>query len=200
MSVLHLESQRAVRLNIALLFLVSVEPFLFNIVRTPPAKLLNPAAYTDATSSLYALDLGAMMLILGGFTYSLTDEDKNLIPKDLIHHFKLDSMKLFVSGALFLVTVLPFFYDTNVGGEPLRYLFWIAPMAFIAAMRAYERISSRRSSPTWGQIRGEFGRNRRWLTRPREKKSSAFRTGLTFSVLKIGVPSSGRETISLNSS
>jgi len=143
MSVLRLESQRAIRLNISLLFLVSVEPFLFNIVRNPPANLLNPGAYADATSSLYALDLGAMMIILGGFTFSLADEDRNLIPKDLIRLFKLDSMKLFVSGALFLVTVLPFFFTTEVDGQPLRYLFWIAPMLFILAMRVYERVSSR---------------------------------------------------------
>jgi uncharacterized membrane protein len=115
MSVLHLESQRAIRLNIALLFLVSVEPFLFNIVRSPPSGLLAPGTYEDVTSSLYALDLGAMMLILGGFTFSLTSEDKNLIPRDLIHHFKLDSFKLFVSGALFMATVLPFFFTTKVG-------------------------------------------------------------------------------------
>jgi uncharacterized membrane protein len=64
MSVLPLESQRVIVLNIILLFLVSVEPFLFNILRNPPS-VINAGAYDDATSMLYALDLGAMMVILG---------------------------------------------------------------------------------------------------------------------------------------
>src|SRR5271154_5333345 len=49
MSVFPLDSPGVVRLNIVLLFCVSVEPFLFNLVRNPPAAalLLNPSGFSD---------------------------------------------------------------------------------------------------------------------------------------------------------
>lgn len=60
------------------------------------------------------------MIIVASFTISLADGDKNLVPKDMVHVFKWDSIKLFVAGALFLVTALPFFFTTSVGGTTLR--------------------------------------------------------------------------------
>jgi uncharacterized membrane protein len=142
MSVLPLESQRVVTLNIILLFLVSVEPFLFNIVRKPPT-VLNYGAYIDATSTLYALDLGAMMIILGIFTFSVADQDRKLIPAELVGQFRAETATWLTTGSLYLVTVLPFFFTIEVDGTRLRYLFWAVPLLFILATRGYQRISTR---------------------------------------------------------
>ena len=142
MSVLPLESQRVVTLNIILLFLVSVEPFLFNIVRRSPT-VLNYINYIDATSTLYALDLGAMMIILGIFTFSVADQDRKLIPTELVSQFRGETATWFISGGLYLVTVLPFFFTFEVDGTRLRYLFWAVPLLFVMAARAYQRISTR---------------------------------------------------------
>ena len=60
-----------------------MEPFLFNLIRNTPA-VTDPKAFADATSTLYALDPGAMFAILGGFTFTLADEERELIPKALI--------------------------------------------------------------------------------------------------------------------
>src|SRR5271163_1060439 len=57
MSVFPLDSRYVINLNIALLFCVSVEPFLFNIVRNTPQTVTDPVAYANVTSTLYALDL-----------------------------------------------------------------------------------------------------------------------------------------------
>ncbi|MGH9920649.1 MAG: TMEM175 family protein, partial [Nitrososphaerales archaeon] len=51
MSVFPLETRRVTNLNILLLFCVSVEPFLFNLVRNAPT-VGDPAAFANATSML----------------------------------------------------------------------------------------------------------------------------------------------------
>ena len=57
MSVLRIETASLVKLNILLLFLVSIEPFLFN-------QLINPnSSLAENVSILYALDLGGLFVI-----------------------------------------------------------------------------------------------------------------------------------------
>lgn len=60
MSALPLETATAVSLNIALLFLVSVEPYLLSLVNTAEAILI-----FDDASIVYALDLAGLVAILG---------------------------------------------------------------------------------------------------------------------------------------
>ena len=149
MSVLPLESQRVITLNTVLLFLVSVEPFLFNIVRHTPDQVVNTAGYADAMSTLYALDLAGMMAILGFFTFSVADEEKRLIPRDLVRQFRGETATWLISGGIYLVTALPVFFTLHVGEQPLRYLLWVVPTFFITAVRLYWRHSRRlQGSPT----------------------------------------------------
>ena len=100
MSVFPIQSRRVNNLNILLLFCVSIEPFLFNLVRNTPA-VSDPVAFPDATSQLYALDLGAMFAILGGFTFTLADEERKLIPKALIRQYRIEGVTWFVFGLTF---------------------------------------------------------------------------------------------------
>ena len=144
MSVLPLQSQRVVNLNIILLFLVSLEPFFFNIVNNPPSLVTDPGAYGDATSTMYALDIAAMMFILGFFTLTVADEERKLIPKELVRQFKRESAIWLITGCLYLVTVLPFFYTHYLDGIRLRYVLWIVPQIFIFASRASGRLAARR--------------------------------------------------------
>jgi uncharacterized membrane protein len=139
MSVFPLDNSRVIRLNILLLFCVSVEPFLFNLVRNPPSvpNLVNPVGYYNITSTLYALDLGAMFLIMGGFTLTLAREEKNLIPKELIRQYRISGAGWFICGALFFVSALPIFYTVVLpgGSVPIRYYFWAAPLVLIWVLR-----------------------------------------------------------------
>jgi len=138
MSVLPLDSPGVVRLNIVLLFCVSVEPFLFNLVRNPPAAalLLNPSGFSDTTSTLFALDLGAMFVIMGGFTLTLADEERHLIPKEMVRQYRISGLGWFICGALFFISAIPVFYTTAIGGlGPLRYYFWAAPLVLIWVLR-----------------------------------------------------------------
>jgi uncharacterized membrane protein len=142
MSVLPLESRGVVDFNILLLFLVSIEPFLFNLVNKPPA-VSNPAGYENGVSSVYGLDLGMMFLILGIFTFILADEERNLIPKELVSQFRREAFGYLVGASCFFVSVLPFFYTLQVDGSgPIRYYIWLVPLTSILTRRWATRLGS----------------------------------------------------------
>jgi uncharacterized membrane protein len=148
MSALPLESPRIVKLNIILLFLVSTEPFLFNIVRRPPT-VIDPGAYNAVTSTLYALDIGVMMLILGFFTLSLADEEKKLIPKELMRQFRNESLTWFATGGLFLVSAIPVFYTIDLlADNPVRYAMWSVAMVIPWVARGSKRLTHRDTTET----------------------------------------------------
>jgi uncharacterized membrane protein len=147
MSVFPLENRRAVNLNVLLLFSVSIEPFLFNIIRNTPSGVVDVAAYTNTTSMLYALDLGAMFGIIGGFTLVLADEDRKLIPKALIRQYRIEGATWGASGLIFVVSAAPaFFVVTPWSSVQLRYYMWLIPLAIVwvtarIQRRAEDRIS-----------------------------------------------------------
>ena len=86
LSVMPIDTRWIFRLNLALLFLVAIEPFLFNLLVIPQAGLAS--ALGNPVSQFYALDIDGMNLILAYFTHMLSIEEKNLIPRDLIRRYK----------------------------------------------------------------------------------------------------------------
>jgi len=99
MSVFPIETRRVNNLNVLLLFCVSIEPFLFNLVRNMPA-VTDPNAFADATSALYALDLGAMFAILGGFSLTLANEERKLIQKALTRQYRVEGATTIACGLI----------------------------------------------------------------------------------------------------
>jgi hypothetical protein len=103
MSVFPLESRRVINLNIMLLFCVSIEPFLFNLIRNTPTGLTDPRAFADAVSTLYAL-----------------------------RQYWFEGVSWFVCGLLFALTALPIFFVIKLmNGDPIRYYLWIVPLLVI---------------------------------------------------------------------
>lgn len=139
MSVFPIESRRVLNLNIALLFCVSIEPFLFNIIRNTPAGVINRSGYFDATTTLYALDLGAMFVILGGFSLTLADQERKLIPAELTRLYRFEGVSSAALGLIFLVSALPIFFTTQLGGQPIRQYIWILPLVLLWASRALRK-------------------------------------------------------------
>jgi len=123
MSVLPLENRFTIFLHTALLFAVSIEPFLLNILQ------LGFVGIKDVASQLYAIDIGVMMVIMGGFTYALADEERNLVPKNLLREYKVQSLLLFGSGAVFLFSISEVFWTPGPGGTYWRFYVWIIPLA-----------------------------------------------------------------------
>lgn len=129
MSVLPVEAGTAVLLNVALLFLVSIEPYLLS--------LLNFAEFTifAYASVLYALDLAGLMGILALFTHMLTREERKLVPTSELRRQRMARNVLFLSMLLFLVSILPQFLLWKIQGTTIRVVFWYVSLVLTWSVR-----------------------------------------------------------------
>jgi uncharacterized membrane protein len=121
-SVLPVEEWKELLLNVILLFLVSIEPYLLSLLTG------DETALKEYASVLYALDLAGLMMILALFTHALASEGRGLVKRELISQEKSARNLLFVSVALFLISLAPVFWVWTYYGEPIRYYMWIAPL------------------------------------------------------------------------
>ena len=80
MSVLPLEDNTIVILNVALLFLVAIEPYLFYLNIT--FDLIAHELLLNSASILYALDMTGLVTIIALFTHQLAREERGLVPKE----------------------------------------------------------------------------------------------------------------------
>jgi len=130
-SVMPVETAVLVRLNMLLLFLVAIEPFLFDVLF---AKGLGTDVGT-AASVYYGLDIGGMNLVLAYFTHILASEEKNLIPRELMGRYRTTRNLLVVGAALFLLSDIPVFWGIFVGGLPLRVVIWVLTIPVLWTQR-----------------------------------------------------------------
>jgi len=133
MSVLPVENNTVITLNLLLLFLVSIEPYLFYLNIT--YDLVSHELFLNLSSILYALDMAGLMIILGLFTHQLSREERGLIPKDSIKGHKRVRNILFVSATLFAITTLPIFWSIRVYAQPMRFYFWFIPLILSFGIR-----------------------------------------------------------------
>ena len=130
-SLLPSETTILVDLNVVLLFLVSVEPYLFNELFSAEDELLT------YVSGAYSVDLTAMFIILAFFLQTLTKEEKHLVPKALLGRYRA-RRDFVVVGALVLgLSIYPDFGTAVVatvttGGQPynftLRSTLWLVAL------------------------------------------------------------------------
>jgi uncharacterized membrane protein len=134
MSELRIETNRLVELNILLLFLVSIEPFLFN-------QLNNSTQFAENVSILYALDLGGLFVILALLANSIFS-DKNR-PEPILQTYKLRRNTSLIGASFFFISVLPFFWSlsikVSIANIPLRIILWIVPMFLPSIRRLWEK-------------------------------------------------------------
>ena len=128
-SVMPVETRLMVRLNMALLFLVAIEPFLFEVMIV---NGFSQAVGVEA-SLYYGIDIGSMNLVLAYFSHLLAQEERNLIPREMIGRYKATRDSLIFGAAIFFVSDFPLFGDVDLGGLPLRVILWILvlPMLWI---------------------------------------------------------------------
>ena len=143
MSVLPVENNTVVTLNLLLLFLVSIEPYLFYLNIT--YDLVSHELFLNLSSILYALDMAGLMIILGMFTHQLSREERGLIPKDSIKKHKRVRNILFVSAALFAITILPIFWYIRLYAQPIRFYFWFIPLILSFGIRISDRATPART-------------------------------------------------------
>jgi len=131
-SVMPVETPVLVRINMVLLFLVTLEPFLFNLLINQHLS----SDFASEVSSYYALDIAGMNVILAYFTHVLTLEEKNLIPKDLRSRYRTTRNLLLLGAGIFLVSDFPIFWDIIIG-VPLRIILWILTIPIFWGWRLF---------------------------------------------------------------
>jgi hypothetical protein len=136
MSILPLEDSTTVILNVFLLFLVSIEPYLFYL--NAVFDFSGAPVLLDAASTAYALDLAGLMVILALFTYQLTREERKLLPQELLSKYRGIMTILFFSAGLFALTTLPIFWKWTILNTPSRFYIWFVPLILSSIRRVSE--------------------------------------------------------------
>jgi uncharacterized membrane protein len=108
-SVMPAESAGTVLLNLALLFCVALEPFLYYVLFQATVT-----TFVDFSSTAYALDTGAMMGLLSGMMYLVVRQEGHaMVPKlqtRALRNFKVSMVGQAICAALFLVSALHVFW------------------------------------------------------------------------------------------
>jgi uncharacterized membrane protein len=129
MSILPTETSGSRTLNIFLLFLVALEPYLFNLVLGSSGGLS-----ASVGSAAYAVDIGAIYAILASFNNILASEDRKLVEAKLIRKYRIARDLQLLATAILWVSIIPQFYTLTlpIGGfsVPLRYVLWVATLFF----------------------------------------------------------------------
>jgi len=135
MSQLHIETTTLVETNIVLLFLVSIEPYLFN-------QLIS-STFGEYVSILYAFDLGGLFVIQAILSNTIL-KDRNR-PEPILRSFRFQRITLSISASIFFISALPFFWSlrVEVGGAviPVRILLWLITLTLSSIRHLWERKS-----------------------------------------------------------
>ena len=138
--VLPYETQAILSVNIALLFCVAIEPFLFYV-------LVTTNAIGDDASTAFALDIGAMMFLLSGLDYLLLREERHnsphRLPQEIVDRQGRAIILHLVFGSVFLVSALPLFWTVTVAGAPMREYLWYFGLFGVVAVQAHWGSASR---------------------------------------------------------
>jgi uncharacterized membrane protein len=137
MSVLPIQNSTTRFLNIAMLFSVSLEPYLFYLVGL--YDRVNEALVVEYASLLYAADMAGLVCILAFFTNELAKEEKQLISPELIKPFKKTRNIMLASAVLFVITMAPQLWTLNIAGLPARFLLWLIPLVVFYVARLPEK-------------------------------------------------------------
>ena len=130
MSVLPIETKTVTLLNVVLLLLVAVIPYLLNTVEVVNPTL-NPeeaARVSDYSSTLFTLDLSGIMLILAAFAHVLSIEEKGLVAPETVRLFRSGRNRLVILAALMTIAIAPPFWEVTIGGVQARILWWSLPL------------------------------------------------------------------------
>ena len=130
MSVLPVETRTIVFLNVALLLLVTLIPYLLNSVEfiSPSVDAADASAIKDLASVLFALDFTAILVILAVFAHVLSLEEKKLVAPDLAKLFRDGRNRMVVLAGLTAISIAPVFGQVLILGVPARLFMWYVPL------------------------------------------------------------------------
>ena len=137
MSVLPIQTSTTRFLNIAMLFSVSLEPYLFYLVGL--YDQIKESLVVEYASLLFAADMAGLVFILAFFTNELAKEEKQFISPELVKPFKRIRNIMLVSAIIFLITMVPQLWTLRIIGVPVRFLLWIIPLIVFYIARLPEK-------------------------------------------------------------
>jgi uncharacterized membrane protein len=115
------ETKMDFRLNLALLMLVAIEPYLLYLLGQDDPDLL------DFTSTAYAIDIGLIMLILAGLY------GRRGVPglsQETVNQNRIDRNRYIATASIFLVSAMPFLWiQSALFDVNLRFVIWLCAMA-----------------------------------------------------------------------
>jgi len=130
MSVLPVETKSITILNVVLLLLVAVVPYLLNSTEivNPSLTADQASVIKDFASSLFALDLTALLLILAAFAHVISVEEKRLVAPDLAKLFRNGRNRMVILAVVMAMSVAPQFWQWTILGVPTRMYVWYLPL------------------------------------------------------------------------
>jgi uncharacterized membrane protein len=140
-SILPAETPTLMDLNVILLFLVSIEPYLFNELFALHGGLLT------SVTGIYSVDLAGMFFILGFFLQSLCREERHLVPKELLRKFRFRRNLVVLTALIFTLSIYPYFGTVTIlswtsGGSSfnleIREALWLVALAMSWIRRLVE--------------------------------------------------------------
>ncbi|HZY69710.1 MAG TPA: TMEM175 family protein [Thermoplasmata archaeon] len=109
MAVFQVEAAWAMRLNFALLFLVSIEPFLFNLLFTE-TRSTSLTPFGNVSTAAHGLDLAGLLGILAALTYVAEQQAHRRGDVAVAGRFASESRLLAIGALMFGVSIVPQFY------------------------------------------------------------------------------------------
>ncbi len=141
-SVLSVETSEAMLLNLALLFCVALEPFLYYVFQTQPAG----SAFLDFSSAAFGLDIGSMMGLLGAMVYLVLHQEAHAEVHTLraksLRGFKVSMAAHAICAAIFLVSISDVFWVQVPNFGYLRFLLWYIALGIFFISRPAARMTS----------------------------------------------------------
>jgi hypothetical protein len=80
------------------------------------------------SSTLFALDLGGILLILANFAHVISLEEKKLVAPELVTLFRNGRNRMAILAVLTLISVAPEFWEWTLLGVPIRLYLWYPPL------------------------------------------------------------------------
>src|SRR6267143_1910905 len=123
MSVLPVETRLVTLLNVILLILVAIIPYLFD----QAVSLYNTAVDQDYAAILFAIDYAGTLLILAGFAHIISQEEKQLVDGDQMVRLRRIRNRLTLLTIIILLSLaVP--WDWFFLGVHVRLFIWYVPV------------------------------------------------------------------------
>jgi len=155
---LPIERPVTLRLNLVMLLLVAIEPYLFNLVFASPG--VPTAPFSQFVSALFGLDLGGLFAILAAFDHLALRPEAAGVPEARRRNLRTYRNRHVIGSTFFLASALPWFGTWLVFGTAspmltVRELFWILPVVIGSVWGRAEWILRRQRRPGSGTHDGE---------------------------------------------